>query len=92
MALGEYATLLMTALLITEIVSLILSAPKTLLTTWDKGEEIKPEGREYGVRALTLGGLTFAAIALLVSAFPGTIVNVIDALILLSLSSARFYV
>jgi hypothetical protein len=57
--------LLLVLWFITEIDILLLLAPNLILAPFDEGEEIKPEAREYNTRALTLAGLTFAAIGLI---------------------------
>jgi hypothetical protein len=54
-----------------EVTILLFSNKELVLSSFDRreGDDITSESREYNVRALTLSGLTFARIALLIDAF-----------------------
>ena len=62
------------------------------MSPFGESEPIKPEGREYANRATTLGGLTFAAVALLVGTFYPMLEKLSNALFLLGLSVGLFLV
>ena len=76
---------------ISEVFTLWYNAPTILLAPFGKDEEIKGEAREYNLRALTLGGLTFASITLLFTVFHNSIDTVADVLLLLILGLAFFF-
>ena len=75
-------------LFLVEVLSAILYAKAQMFKPFKETERkrIKPEGREYGQRALTLGGLTFASIAILFDAFRSSLAAVADVFLLLALS------
>jgi hypothetical protein len=75
-------------LFLVEVISAILCARAKMLKPFEdhERERIKPEGREYGQRALTLGGLTFASIAILFDVFRQSLAEVSDVFFLLALS------
>ncbi|HUV02574.1 MAG TPA: hypothetical protein VMW67_03895 [Desulfobacteria bacterium] len=75
-----------------EIAVLLFSNKELILSSFDRteGEDIKPESREYNLRALTLGGLTFAGIALLIDAYSADIQRAIDIIIILIYSFGLF--
>src|SRR5437879_2801053 len=64
---GFAVALLLVFWYLAEIGFLVLLAPRLLLSPFEEGERerIKPESSEYNTRALTLAGLTFAAIGLI---------------------------
>ena len=75
-------------LFLVEVLSALFYAKTQMLRPFEKTdrERIKPEGREYGQRALTLGGLTFASIAILFDAFRSSLAEVTDVFLLLAFS------
>jgi hypothetical protein len=64
---GSFLALLLVVGYLAEMGLLVLLAPRMLLTPFDEKERerIRDEARVYNVRALTLAGLTFAAISLI---------------------------
>src|SRR6266550_4999764 len=75
-----------------EIASLAVITGKTVIAPFGENEPIKPEGREYATRATTLGGLTFAAITLLVGTFYQQLDRLSDVFFLLGLSIGLFLI
>ena len=75
-----------------EVTILLFSNKKLVLSWFDKkeGEDITLESREYNIRALTLSGLTFAGIALLINAFSNNIQEAVDTIIILVYSFGLF--
>lgn len=74
-------------------VTLLVFSNKELVLSWfdrKEGEDITPESREYNSRALTLSGLTFAGIALLINAFSNNIQEAVDTIIILVYSFGLF--
>jgi len=76
----------------TEVTLLLFSNKKLVLSSFDRreGEDITSESREYNIRALTLSGLTFAGIALLINAFSNNIQEAVDTIIILVYSFGLF--
>ena len=89
---GQQATLVILVLMGVEISILLLVLGKNAKAPFGEGEKIKPEGREYATRATTLGGLTFAAIALLVGTFYSKLQQLSDVFFLMGLSIGLFLV
>lgn len=75
-------------LFLVEVLSALVYAKTQMLKPFKKTGRgrIKPEGREYAQRALTLGGLTFASIAILFNAFHSSLAEVADVFLLLAFS------
>lgn len=75
-----------------EVTILLFSNRELVLGSFDrrKGEDITSESREYNIRALTLSGLTFAGIALLIDAFSHNIQEAVDTIIILVYSFGLF--
>ena len=75
-----------------EVTILLISNKKFVLSSFDRkrNEDITPESREYNTRALTLSGLTFAGIALLIGAFSQNIHEVVDTIVILTYSFGLF--
>ena len=74
-------------------VTILLFSNKELVLSWfdrKEGEDITSESREYNIRALTLSGLTFAGIALLINAFSNNIQEAVDTIIILVYSFGLF--
>lgn len=74
-------------------VTILLFSNKELVLSWfdrKEGEDITSESREYNIRALTLSGLTFAGIALLINAFSNNIQGAVDTIIILVYSFGLF--
>lgn len=74
-------------------VTILLFSNKELVLSWfdrKEGEDITSESREYNIRALTLSGLTFAGIALLINAFSHNIQEAVDTIIILVYSFGLF--
>ncbi len=69
--------------MVLEILIIYISNKKLIAGSFDKEEDITPESREYNVRALTLSGLTFAGITLLIDAYSENIQKVLDVIIIL---------
>lgn len=89
---GQLAASVLLVLMCVEIATLLLVLGKKAKAPFGEGEKIKPEGREYATRATTLGGLTFAAIALLVGTFYSKLSQLSDVLFLMGLSIGLFLV
>jgi hypothetical protein len=75
-----------------EVTILLFSNKELVLSSFDRkeGEDITSESREYNIRALTLSGLTFAGIALLINAFSNNIQGAVDTIIILAYSFGLF--
>lgn len=75
-----------------EITILLFSNKGLVLSPFDRreGEDITLESREYNIRAITLSGLTFAGIALLIDAFSHNIQGAVDTIIILVYSFGLF--
>ena len=75
-----------------EVTILLFSNKELVLSSFDRkeGEDITSESREYNIRALTLSGLTFAGIALLINAFSNNIQGAVDTIIILVYSFGLF--
>lgn len=75
-----------------EVTILLFSNKELVLSSFDRreGEDITSESREYNIRALTLSGLTFAGIALLINAFSNNIQEAVDTIIILVYSFGLF--
>ena len=74
-------------------ITILLFSNKELVLSWfdrKEGEDITSESREYNIRALTLSGLTFAGIALLINAFSNNIQEAVDTIIILVYSFGLF--
>ena len=82
MDLGLIIILILSLWVIAEISALLIINWKKVIGKYKKGEKIDPESHVYADRALTLGGLTFAAIALLVGAVDD-INSIVETLIVL---------
>jgi len=89
---GQQAASVILVFMGVEISTLLLVLGKKAMAPFGEGEKIKPEGREYATRATTLGGLTFAAIALLVGTFYSKLQLLSDVFFLLGLSLGLFLV
>src|SRR2546426_2248294 len=90
--LGETLAVAILLFMGAEVATLAAITRKTVLAPFGENEPIKPEGREYATRATTLGGLTFAAIALLVGTFYQQIDRLSDVFFLLGLSIGLFLI
>lgn len=68
--------------------SAVFYARTEMLKPFEKTERerIKPEGREYAQRALTLGGLTLASTAIMFDAFRSSLAQVSDVFLLFAFS------
>jgi hypothetical protein len=74
---------------------LLVSSNKKFVLRWLEGKErkyITLESREYKTTALTLSGLTFAGIALMIDAFSKNLQEAIDTLIILFYSFGLFLI
>ncbi|MBN1762770.1 MAG: hypothetical protein JW878_06820 [Methanomicrobia archaeon] len=85
MKLGLSVTIGLFTWMCLELAVLLFTNKELILSPFDrtKGENITPESREYNLRALTLSGLTFAGIALLIDAYSADIQRAIDIIIIL---------
>ncbi len=92
LTLGEISAVIIVAFLGVELSTLFIVSGRAVLRPFGPNEEIKREGREYATRATTLGGLTFAAVALLVGSFSTKLDQLSNVLFLLGLSIGLFLI
>ena len=81
--LGFSVVLILIIWMLVELSMLLKTNLTFVLARFEKDENITPESRIYATRALTLGGLTFAALALLIGTFSDDIKDAENTLIIL---------
>jgi len=89
---GEISAVIIVVFLGVELSVLSIVSGRAVFRPFGPDEQIKPEGREYATRATTLGGLTFAAVALLVGSFSTKLDQLSNVLFLLGLSIGLFLI
>jgi hypothetical protein len=89
---AETAIIVLTILLLLEVCVLIVAARHILLKPFDRDEAIKPEGREYATRALNLGALSFAGIALLAGTYATSLDQISGSLLILVFGLGLFFI
>src|SRR5438132_13081151 len=89
---GEISAVIIVVFLGVELSVLSIVSGRAVFRPFGPDEQIKAEGREYATRATTLGGLTFAAVALLVGSFSTKLDQLSNVLFLLGLSIGLFLI
>lgn len=92
MTLGLWVIIVLFSWMCAEVIVLLISNKTFVLSSYDRNnnEDITHESREYNTRALTLSGLTFAGIVLLIDAFSQNIHEAVDTIIILTYSFGLF--